>query len=245
MISAYICCFVAWVYVDQGVFWMRNPWFWKQQIVHNKHICRRVEKKAVFYNDFVETGEEKKITKIIHNSFWCFVLFFSFCSFRVSIGIEFNSIHTRMCWQLKTLINQNSFSLKLFIFRIFCFFPQAITIVCLVLHYKSLHESDPHLIILASGTFLGYTIILVGLFAGKIVFSFFFLVFCLLWLMVTPLTNTSFSPYPLFAIQNYLEYKLRNVVSSVSTLRVFHAYPYINIMKMTSSSLPPPSSSSL
>lgn len=46
------------------------------------------------------------------------------------------------------------------------FLELIITITCLVLHYKSLGETDPHTIILASGTFLGYTIILVGLFSG-------------------------------------------------------------------------------
>lgn len=40
-----------------------------------------------------------------------------------------------------------------------------------MLHYKSLGESDPHAIILASGTFVGYTVILVGLFAGKILMN--------------------------------------------------------------------------
>jgi len=46
------------------------------------------------------------------------------------------------------------------------FLELILTLVCLVLHYKSLGESQPHTIILASGTFLGYTIILVGLFSG-------------------------------------------------------------------------------
>ncbi|XP_055305105.1 uncharacterized protein LOC129569902 [Sitodiplosis mosellana] len=48
------------------------------------------------------------------------------------------------------------------------FLELVITITCLVLHYKSMGESDPHAIILASGTFVGYTVILVGLFAGYI-----------------------------------------------------------------------------
>ncbi|XP_031632187.1 uncharacterized protein LOC116346338 [Contarinia nasturtii] len=48
------------------------------------------------------------------------------------------------------------------------FLELIITITCLVLHYKSLHESDPQTIVLSSGTFVGYTVILVGLFAGYI-----------------------------------------------------------------------------
>jgi hypothetical protein len=35
------------------------------------------------------------------------------------------------------------------------------------LHYKSVGETDVHTVILTSGTFLGYTVILVGLAAGK------------------------------------------------------------------------------
>lgn len=45
------------------------------------------------------------------------------------------------------------------------FLELIITITCLTLHYKSSGESQ-HTLLLASGTFVGYTIILVGLFAG-------------------------------------------------------------------------------
>lgn len=41
-----------------------------------------------------------------------------------------------------------------------------LTITCLVLHYKTLREREDHTILLAAGTFVGYTIILVGVFAG-------------------------------------------------------------------------------
>lgn len=45
---------------------------------------------------------------------------------------------------------------------------QAITITCLVLHYKTnAYETDLQTNILASGTFVGYTIILIGVFAGN------------------------------------------------------------------------------
>lgn len=48
------------------------------------------------------------------------------------------------------------------------FFPfQALTISCVVLHYKSLGETDEMTVLLVAGTFVGYSIILIGLFAGK------------------------------------------------------------------------------
>jgi hypothetical protein len=43
-----------------------------------------------------------------------------------------------------------------------------LTITCLGLHYKSMGETDQHTILITAGTFVGYTIILVGLFAGYI-----------------------------------------------------------------------------
>lgn len=46
---------------------------------------------------------------------------------------------------------------------------QALTISCVVLHYKSLGENDEMTILLVAGTFVGYSIILIGLFAGKII----------------------------------------------------------------------------
>lgn len=42
-----------------------------------------------------------------------------------------------------------------------------LTIACLVLHYQSLSERQPHTILIAAGAFVGYTIILIGLFIGK------------------------------------------------------------------------------
>lgn len=49
------------------------------------------------------------------------------------------------------------------------FFFQALTLTCLGLHYNSMAEqSDQHTIMLVNGTFVGFSIILVGLFAGYI-----------------------------------------------------------------------------
>lgn len=48
----------------------------------------------------------------------------------------------------------------------FVFLLQIITIVCLVLHSKSLESLQEQNDILISGTFLGYTVILIALFAG-------------------------------------------------------------------------------
>lgn len=52
-----------------------------------------------------------------------------------------------------------------YLFSFLCIL-QIITIACLTLHYKSSGETH-NTLLLASGTFVGYTIILVGLFAGK------------------------------------------------------------------------------
>jgi len=41
-----------------------------------------------------------------------------------------------------------------------------LTLTCLGLHYNSMGETDQHTILITAGTFVGYTIILVGLFAG-------------------------------------------------------------------------------
>jgi len=41
-----------------------------------------------------------------------------------------------------------------------------LTLTCLGLHYNSMGEIDQHTILITAGTFVGYTIILVGLFAG-------------------------------------------------------------------------------
>lgn len=46
------------------------------------------------------------------------------------------------------------------------FLELAVTISCCVLHYKSLRETDEMTIMLVAGTFVGFTIILIGLFAG-------------------------------------------------------------------------------
>uniref|UniRef100_T1E390 Putative membrane protein n=1 Tax=Psorophora albipes TaxID=869069 RepID=T1E390_9DIPT len=46
------------------------------------------------------------------------------------------------------------------------FLELALTISCVALHYKSLGETDELTIMLVAGTFVGYTIILIGLFAG-------------------------------------------------------------------------------
>lgn len=46
------------------------------------------------------------------------------------------------------------------------FLELAVTISCCVLHYKSLGETDGMTIMLVAGTFVGFTIILIGLFAG-------------------------------------------------------------------------------
>ncbi|XP_058835279.1 uncharacterized protein LOC131692310 [Topomyia yanbarensis] len=46
------------------------------------------------------------------------------------------------------------------------FLELALTISCVVLHYKSLGETDELTILLVAGTFVGYSIILIGLFAG-------------------------------------------------------------------------------
>lgn len=46
------------------------------------------------------------------------------------------------------------------------FLELALTISCVALHYKSLGESDELTIMLVSGTFVGFSIILIGLFAG-------------------------------------------------------------------------------
>ncbi|XP_058444897.1 uncharacterized protein LOC131426295 [Malaya genurostris] len=46
------------------------------------------------------------------------------------------------------------------------FLELALTISCVVLHYKSLGETDEMTILLVAGTFVGYSIILIGLFAG-------------------------------------------------------------------------------
>jgi hypothetical protein len=41
-----------------------------------------------------------------------------------------------------------------------------VTIACMGIHYKTLSEGDTHTVMLVSGTFVGFTIILIGLFAG-------------------------------------------------------------------------------
>lgn len=46
------------------------------------------------------------------------------------------------------------------------FLELAVTISCVALHYKSLGEKDELTIMLVSGTFVGFSIILIGLFAG-------------------------------------------------------------------------------
>ncbi|XP_053697463.1 uncharacterized protein LOC128744455 [Sabethes cyaneus] len=46
------------------------------------------------------------------------------------------------------------------------FLELALTISCVVLHYKSLGETDDLTKLLVAGTFVGYSIILIGLFAG-------------------------------------------------------------------------------
>lgn len=46
------------------------------------------------------------------------------------------------------------------------FLELALTLSCVGLHYKSMGESDEMTRLLVAGTFVGYTIILVGLFAG-------------------------------------------------------------------------------
>lgn len=46
------------------------------------------------------------------------------------------------------------------------FLELALTISCVVLHYKSLGETDELTVMLVAGTFVGYSIILIGLFAG-------------------------------------------------------------------------------
>uniref|UniRef100_C6ZQY5 Secreted protein member of chemokine-like factor super family n=1 Tax=Ochlerotatus triseriatus TaxID=7162 RepID=C6ZQY5_OCHTR len=46
------------------------------------------------------------------------------------------------------------------------FLELALTISCVALHYKSMGEADEMTRLLVAGTFVGYTIILVGLFAG-------------------------------------------------------------------------------
>ncbi|XP_055585120.1 uncharacterized protein LOC129737971 [Uranotaenia lowii] len=51
------------------------------------------------------------------------------------------------------------------------FLELALTLSCLVLHYKSLGETDELTIMLVSGTFVGYSIILIGLFAGYLINS--------------------------------------------------------------------------
>ncbi|KAL9696029.1 hypothetical protein quinque_015314 [Culex quinquefasciatus] len=59
-----------------------------------------------------------------------------------------------------------SFLLFFFINVFFFFFEVAVTISCAVLHYKSLGESDELTIMLVAGTFVGFSVILIGLFAG-------------------------------------------------------------------------------
>lgn len=46
------------------------------------------------------------------------------------------------------------------------FLELALTLSCVGLHYKSMGESDEMTRLLVAGTFVGYTIILIGLFAG-------------------------------------------------------------------------------
>lgn len=46
------------------------------------------------------------------------------------------------------------------------FVELALTISCCVLHYKSLGETEDMTIMLVAGTFVGYAVILIGLFAG-------------------------------------------------------------------------------
>lgn len=46
------------------------------------------------------------------------------------------------------------------------FLELALTLSCVGLHYKSMGETDEMTRLLVAGTFVGYTIILVGLFAG-------------------------------------------------------------------------------
>ncbi|XP_055616229.1 uncharacterized protein LOC129762206 [Toxorhynchites rutilus septentrionalis] len=49
------------------------------------------------------------------------------------------------------------------------FLELALTLCCVALHYKSLGETSELTIMLVSGTFVGYTIILIGLFAGYLI----------------------------------------------------------------------------
>uniref|UniRef100_A0A182MZW2 DUF7775 domain-containing protein n=1 Tax=Anopheles dirus TaxID=7168 RepID=A0A182MZW2_9DIPT len=46
------------------------------------------------------------------------------------------------------------------------FLELALAISCVVLHYKSLRESDDVTKLLSAGTFVGYSVILIALFAG-------------------------------------------------------------------------------
>ncbi|CAO1389785.1 unnamed protein product [Diamesa serratosioi] len=46
------------------------------------------------------------------------------------------------------------------------FLELALTLTCLGLHYNSMAEGAHHTVMLVNGTFVGFTIILVGLFAG-------------------------------------------------------------------------------
>lgn len=49
----------------------------------------------------------------------------------------------------------------------FFFFLKVLTIVCMVMHYNSMIETtDQHSILIINGTFVGFTIILIALFAG-------------------------------------------------------------------------------
>lgn len=66
----------------------------------------------------------------------------------------------RIFWQSR--------SIKIFKLKRFLLF-QALTLTCLGLHYNSMAEhGDQHTVMLINGTFVGFSIILVGLFAGYI-----------------------------------------------------------------------------
>jgi hypothetical protein len=54
---------------------------------------------------------------------------------------------------------------KLTIFKLL---ELVLTVTCLALHYNSMGETDQHLILITAGTYVGFTIVLVGLFAGYI-----------------------------------------------------------------------------
>jgi Protein of unknown function (DUF459) len=89
-----------------------------------------------------------------------------------------------------------SLSLLIMIIRIQFFnVSQLLVITCLGLHYKSVGETDVHTVILTSGTFLGYTVILVGLAAGKFSKNLLLCIYCEVYksflgdLMKTPINK--------------------------------------------------------